>query len=314
MFNNLFIQTTFLYLSFNKDFSSLQKWQIEIRFQDGKGRVNVTKKQMASRGLKCVLRGDMPPQYARRNHTPNLTETVIQCTDYLIFCLSFHSGIFQSRILKEWLQAEVVLSARSPLLLIQIEQMEAVVTREVPVGSGPRGALHGAYCQDARVYLWEVEQVAEQTQHRAGLRTRGFPSWAYRQLWASHTTPSSLTRSSCYSQQVAPSPAAAWPRALTESVCVLFCGSLYILPTLEMAHNWLPSPAPLGSSIPQLQCNNLQGTPPPRRDRLAMRSLLITLSITGHTIQGNMKSCPGNTHHLNKIYTKILLQCNVAWT
>ena len=180
MFNNPFIPTTFLYFSFNKDFSSLQKWKIEARFQDGKGRVNVTKKQAASRGLKCVLRGDVLPQCARRNHTADLTETVIHCTDYLIFRLSFHSGIFKSRILKEWLQPEVVLSTRSPLLLIQIEQMEAVVTRKVPVGSGVRGVLHGAYCQDARVYLWEVQQVAEQTQHRARLRTQGFPSWTYR--------------------------------------------------------------------------------------------------------------------------------------
>lgn len=165
---------------FNKDFPSLQKWNIEARFQDGKGRVNVTKKQMASRSLKSVLHGGMLPQYARCNHTPNLTEIVVHCTDHLVFWFLFHSGMFQSRILKQWLQPEVILSTRAPLLLIQIEQMEAVVTREVPVGSGPCGVLHGAYYQDAHVYLWEVEQVAEQTQHRAGLRTQSFPSWTYR--------------------------------------------------------------------------------------------------------------------------------------
>lgn len=48
--------------------------------------------------------------------------------------------------------------------------------------------------------------------------------------------------------------------SMRESVCVLCCKSLYILSALETVHNWFPNPAPLGSSIPQLQCNNLQGT------------------------------------------------------
>lgn len=44
-----------------------------------------------------------------------------------------------------------------------------------------------------------------------------------------------------------------------------------------------------------------------------MHSLLITLSITGHIIQSNMKSCTGSTHHLDKIYTKYCSDCGVIW-
>lgn len=38
--------------------------------------------------------------------------------------------------------------------------------------------------------------------------------------------------------------------SMKESVCVLFCGSLYILSALEMMQNLLPNPASLDSYIP----------------------------------------------------------------
>jgi hypothetical protein len=89
------------------------------------------------------------------------------------------------------------------------------------------------------------------------------------------------------------------------------CSPLWIIPyssALEMVHNRLLDPTPLGSAIPQLLLTISKELP---RGRLAAHSLLITLSSTGHIIQGDMKSCTGNTQHVDKIMPKFYTDCDV---
>lgn len=128
------------------------------------------------------------------------------------------------------------MSTRSPLWLIQIEQVEAVVTREVP-REVPEGAVPAVFCMEpvsrcscvplrsragARAALGLRADPPGLRARPPGLRAR--PPGLSDMLWTPTPPPSSLACSSRYSQ---PSPAATWPRALTETVCVLFCGSLY---------------------------------------------------------------------------------------
>lgn len=104
--------------------------------------------------------------------------------------------------------------------------------------------------------------MAEQGQTRVALTIPSFPLQTCHMPWISHSVPSSVIYSSSYFQRVELSPMATCPWTPKASACVLFRGSLYILPALETIHNWLPNPAPLGSSIPQLRGNNLQGNSP----------------------------------------------------
>ena len=152
------------------------------------------------------------------------------------------------------------MSTRSPLWLIQIEQVEAVVTREVP-REVPEGAVPAVFCMDP-VSRCSCVPLRSRAGGRAGLRTPSWPSWAPSwssctqswpswapswpswaprsppglrarppglrdMLWAATPPPSSLVCSSRYSQ---PSPAATWPRALTETVCSLLRVTVFFPP------------------------------------------------------------------------------------